>query len=267
MQQPEGADPPCAAPEYGEALIDLLAVIWGEGFLSPGGPQEVAALLEGVDVAGKRVLDVGCGAGGIELLLVRDHGAGTVVGVDVEAPVLARARALLERHGFAGRVRFEQVAPGPLPFADASFDLVFSKDAVIHIEDKEGWCRDMYRLLRPGGLLVASDWMRIDESPPSAAMRAYMAAEGLSFRMSALPRYGAALRAAGFTDIVLRDRNEWYRERVRREYEAIRGPLYDRLCAAAGKAETDRNLDVWEKLCVVVESGEHRPGHFRGRKP
>ena len=253
--------------EYADALIDLLAVIWGEGFLSPGGPQEVAALLDGVEVAGKRVLDVGCGAGGIELLLARDYGARDVVGVDVEAPVLERARSLIERHGLGDRVGFEQVAPGPLPFADGSFDIVFTKDAVIHIVDKEAWCRDVFRLLRPGGMVVASDWMRADENPPSEAMRAYMEAEGLSFSMSPLARYGAALRDAGFTELVLRDRNAWYCERVRREYEDIRGPLYERLCAAAGTAETDRNVVVWERLCAVVESGELRPGHFLGRKP
>jgi phosphoethanolamine N-methyltransferase len=262
-----GEESAAHAAEYSDELVRLLAVIWGEGFLSPGGAAEVAALLEGIDVSGRRVLDIGCGAGGIELLLAREHGAAEVVGVDVEAPVLEHARALIVRHGLAERVRFLQVEPGPLPFPDASFDLVFSKDAVIHIADKEAWCRDMFRLLRPGGVLVASDWMRRDEHAPSAQMQAYMAAEGLSFRMSALPRYGAALGAAGFVDIELRDRNAWYRERVRRELEDIRGPLYERLCAAAGKAETDRNLDVWEKLCAVVESGEMRPGHFRGRKP
>ena len=195
------------APEYSDTMIDLLALVWGEGFLSPGGPGEVAELLQGIDVAGKRVLDVGCGAGGIELLLARDYGAAEVLGIDVEAPVLEHARRLIARRGLADRVRFEQVSPGPLPFADQSFDVVFSKDAVIHIPDKEAWCRDMFRLLRPGGILVASDWMRIDEAPPSAEMLAYMDIEGLSFSMSALPRYGAALAAAGFQQVQLRDRN------------------------------------------------------------
>lgn len=253
--------------EYSDVLIELLAVIWGEGFLSPGGPQEVAALLDGVDVADKRVLDVGCGAGGIALLLARDYRARAVVGIDIEAPVLRHARHLITRHGLEDRVAFRQVVPGRLPLDDASFDVVFSKDAVIHIPDKHAWCHDMFRLLRPGGVLVASDWMRVDEAEPSSAMRAYMAAEGLSFSMSAPSRYAAALHGAGFEHIVLRDRNDWYRAVVRRELDDIRGPLYARLCAAVGNAETDRYVDVWTKLCAVVESGELRPGHFRGLKP
>lgn len=252
--------------EYTEELVALLGALWGEGFLSPGGPEEVAELLSGLDLRGKRVLDVGCGAGGIDLLLARDHGAAEVVGVDVEAPALRCARALIERHGLGERVSFRQVEPGPLPFPDECFDVVFSKDAVIHIPDKDAWCRDAYRVLRPGGWVVASDWMRRDEEPPSAEMIAYMAAEGLSFSMRSLPRYGEALRAAGFLDVQLRDRNAWYAELVSRELETLRGPLFEPLCRIAGRAETERNVLVWERLCVVVKSGEHRPGHFRARK-
>lgn len=255
------------AAEYDDTMIQTLAVIWGEGFLSPGGAGEVAELLQGLDLRGKHVLDVGCGAGGIALLLARDYGAARVLGVDVEAPVISHARSLIARHGLADRVRFEQVRPGPLPFPDASFDVVFSKDAVIHIPDKEAWCTDVFRVLRPGGIVVASDWMRVDESPPSPAMLAYMEAEGLSFRMGSLPRYGAALEAAGFTGVVLRDRNDWYKALVRAELEAMRGPLRPRLEAAVGGAETARNIELWARLCAVVESGELRPGHFRGSKP
>ncbi len=253
--------------EYGDTMIQTLAVIWGEGFLSPGGAGEVAELLRGLDISGKRVLDVGCGAGGIELLLARDYGAAEVLGIDVEAPVLEHARRLIARHGLQNRVRFEQVSPGPLPFPDASFDVIFSKDAVIHIPDKESWCQDMFRLLRPGGLLVASDWMRVDESEPSAEMLAYMEAEGLSFRMGSLPRYGSAMADAGFVQIGLRDRNEWYRSAVRAELEQMRGPLRAPLEAAVGVEETARNTALWARLCAVVESGELRPGHIRGLKP
>lgn len=261
------SNPAADAPEYNEAMIELLALVWGEGFLSPGGPGEVAELLRGIDISGKRVLDVGCGAGGIELLLARDYGTAEVIGIDIEAPVLEHARHLIARRGLADRVRFEQVSPGPLPFADQSFDVVFSKDAVIHIPDKEAWCRDMFRLLRPGGILVASDWMRIDEAPPSAEMRAYMDIEGLSFSMSALPRYGAALEAAGFRELQLRDRNDWYRGVVQAEFERIRGPLREALVAAVGVAETERNVELWRRLSGVVGSGELRPGHFVGIKP
>ena len=50
-------------PEYDDAAIRFLAVLWGEGYLSPGGPAEVDRVLAGVPLAGRKVLDFGCGAG------------------------------------------------------------------------------------------------------------------------------------------------------------------------------------------------------------
>lgn len=47
--------------EYGMAMVTALELIWGEGFLSPGGPEEVAATLAGRDIRGAEVLDIGCG--------------------------------------------------------------------------------------------------------------------------------------------------------------------------------------------------------------
>src|SRR3970040_531299 len=79
--------------EYSKALIDFLEVLWGEGYLSPGGAAGVARVLDNLDLAGKSVLDIGCGSGGIALSLAADYGAARVVGIDVEETVLGRARA------------------------------------------------------------------------------------------------------------------------------------------------------------------------------
>jgi SAM-dependent methyltransferase len=86
---------------YDPTLIGLLELVWGDGFLSPGGPDEVARVLEGIGLEGRSVLDIGCGVGGIDVLLVERFGAGYVTGVDVEDTVLAGARARVERAGFA----------------------------------------------------------------------------------------------------------------------------------------------------------------------
>ena len=50
---------------YDDATVDFLEALWGEGYLSPGGPEEVARILAGLDLAGRIVLDIGCGSGGI----------------------------------------------------------------------------------------------------------------------------------------------------------------------------------------------------------
>jgi hypothetical protein len=44
---------------YSGRLIGMLELVWGEGWLSPGGPEEVAAAIIGISFAGKSVLDIG----------------------------------------------------------------------------------------------------------------------------------------------------------------------------------------------------------------
>ena len=89
---------------YPPRMIAMLEAIWGIGFLSPGGPEEVARVIGSHHLTGKSVLDIGCGAGGIDIALVRNHGAGYVTGLDVEDPVLTHARTLIAREGLEGRV-------------------------------------------------------------------------------------------------------------------------------------------------------------------
>lgn len=124
---------------------------FGEGFLSPGGRKEVAKIVEGIDLTGKEVLDIGVGLAGPACVLVEELGAARVIGIDVEDPVLRRAARTVERHGLSERVVLKLVEPGPLPFEDETFDIVFSKDAILHIPDTGALFCEAHRVLRPGG--------------------------------------------------------------------------------------------------------------------
>jgi len=179
--------------EYDEILVTMLEIIWGDGFLSPGGAEEVSLLLEGENIFGKTVIDIGCGIGGIDVLLVRKHGAVSVTGVDIEQPVFDRATTRAEAEGLSDRLTYQLVAPGPLPFDPESFEVVFSKDAMIHIPDKDTLFADVFRILCPGGLFIASDWMRRDDNPPTPEMEYYIEVEGLNFGMASPDRYAKAL--------------------------------------------------------------------------
>ena len=49
--------------EYHDNMVAMLELIWGEGYMAPGGPGNVARLLRGLETLDKRILDVGCGYG------------------------------------------------------------------------------------------------------------------------------------------------------------------------------------------------------------
>ncbi len=252
---------------YPEPVIGFLELLWGRGWMSPGGPDELRRLLEGEDLRGKHVLDIGCGAGGIDCLLVEDYGAAHITGIDVEASVLAAANSRIDNAGLSDRVQLMQVEPGPLPFADAMFDVVFSKDSIVHIPDKHALADEVFRVLKPGGVFVASDWLMSHDGEPSPDMQAYLKSEDLGFGMASPQLYAAALEQAGFVDVVLTNRNAWYCGQAKRELALLRGELHDAAVAELGHELVDHNVQTWGLMIKVLETGEHCPHHVHGRKP
>lgn len=249
---------------YHDAYIAFLEEVWGEGYLSPGGADEIARILEGLELRGARVLDIGCGSGAIALALALKHGAAQVTGIDVEALVCEAARRRARDAGAADRVAIRQVEPGPLDFADRSFDVVFSKDAIIHIPDKDALTADVFRVLEPGGWFAASDWLISHNGSPTPEMARYIELEGLEFAMGSPAHYEAALKGAGFVNITLVDCNPWYRELGRRELEFLTGDSRADLERKHDPALVAHIAEIWTAMVRVLESGEHRPHHLRG---
>lgn len=252
---------------YHSRMISMLEAVWGEGFLSPGGPDEVARIVAGRDLKGKSILDIGCGAGGIDIALAAIHGAGYVCGIDVEDPVLDHARALIARSGLADRIGCLKVAPGPLPFPPGTFDVVFSKDSIVHIPDKHALMTEVFRVLKPGGWFIASDWLIGHEGEPSPQMADYIRSEGLDFGMASPARYRDAMEKAGFTDIGVTSRNSWYRETARGELARLQGLVGAAAAKIVGRDFVDQNIGIWQRMIPVLDTGEHCPTHLRGRKP
>jgi phosphoethanolamine N-methyltransferase len=253
--------------EYDDSLMALLEALWGEGFMSPGGTDEVDRYLQGIDLSGQAVLDIGCGLGGVDLHLLRRHGAARVVGIDVDAALIQRCDQLAEKYQASEQLQFICVQPGPLAFDPASFGIVTSKDSIIHIEDKHALAHDVFRVLEPGGWFVASDWLAGYDDQPSAEMQAYIEAEGLDFRLASAATYAQALQAAGFVDIDIIDRHDWYQQQARIEREQLAGVLSDGLASKLGSEFLEREIDVWDKMIIAIDQGQLRPTHLRGRKP
>ena len=208
--------------EYHDDYVVMLELIWGEGYMAPGGPGNIAKLLRDIPTQGKRILDIGCGIGGPAFEMARTHGA-DVVGIDLEAPLIERAQADAEEHGLSDRCTFRTVEVGPLDFPDASFDIVLSSGALTQTADKGPMLAEIRRVLKPGGYLTCYDWLRHGEGEYSEDMLYWFELEGLTFAMATLDDYRELLSEAGFDNIQVEDATDWYRAEARREYELMRG--------------------------------------------
>jgi len=104
----------------------------------------------------KRVLDVGSGVGGTSRCLAREFGC-RVTGIDLTDEYCRTAAMLSERIGLAELIDYRQGDATNLPFADASFDIVWTEHVAMNIPDKPKLYREMHRVLKPGGTLAIYD--------------------------------------------------------------------------------------------------------------
>lgn len=248
--------------EYDDSMVAMLELIWGEGYMAPGGPGNVAKLLNGTRPHGKRILDVGCGIGGPALEMARGFDA-EVVGIDLEQPLIERAIAATHRFGMSGQCSFRTVEPGPLPFENESFDIVVSSGALTQTGDKAALLRQIFRVLKPGGFLTSYEWMKSD-AELSADMRYWFELEGLTYELETLEQFAERISDAGFSDVTMTDASDWYRREARREYELIKGELHEQLVERLGVDTAEHFVEDWRAMVVVCESGEMRQGYCRG---
>lgn len=108
--------------------------------------------------AGAKVLDVGCGTGASALPAAHAVGkSGFVVGIDLSSRLLEQARAKARADELAN-VEFRIADMTALEYPDASFDAVVSVFSIFFVPDMEGLVRELWRMVRPGGMLAVTTW-------------------------------------------------------------------------------------------------------------
>jgi ubiquinone/menaquinone biosynthesis C-methylase UbiE len=150
--------------------------------------------------AAAQVLEVGCGTGVLTRMLAGVAAIEAVVGVDLAPSLLAAARELA-----AGlpHVRFEQADARALPFADEAFDVAVFDSTLSHVPEPERALAEVFRVLRPGGLLAAFDGdyatatVALDDHDPLQVCVYAMMANSVNDRR-VMRRLPALLRESGF---------------------------------------------------------------------
>jgi tocopherol O-methyltransferase len=173
-----------------------------------------------------RVLDLGCGIGGSALYFAEKYGS-RVEGITLSPVQARRAGERAAARGLAGRASFAVADGQRLPFADASFDLVWALESAEHIPDRKRLVSECARVLRPGGALVVATWCRRGQPPPSRRGRTLLRAIRWAYE---LPEWVPSRR---------------YQEvAVRAGLEAVRGEDWSRSVAPFWGAVLRRSLTL-----------------------
>jgi demethylmenaquinone methyltransferase/2-methoxy-6-polyprenyl-1,4-benzoquinol methylase len=208
MRMTDALSSPDAKRRYNRRMFEIIAPRYDfiTRLLSYGQDQRWKRRL--VDLAavqpGERALDVACGTGDLVRLL--SAAGARVVGVDLTPAMLLIAR---HRPG-ASRGRYLAGDIVDLPFAAEAFDLVTAGYALRNLPDLDGGLRELGRVLRPGGRLLALDFNRPQCGPLRAAYLGYLWVVGSTlgtilhgdadtyrYIAASLSRYPAAATVAG----------------------------------------------------------------------
>ena len=145
--------------QYSRTGILRYEMIFGEHYISTGGAattEDLCSRLGSSLRPGVRVLDVGSGIGGAAFHLAKAYGA-KVTGIDLAEEMVNIALERTAQLGMGESVKFllgdvlETAFPEP-------FDIIWSRDAFMHIPDKPRLFSRLYQLLAPGGRLVITDY-------------------------------------------------------------------------------------------------------------
>ena len=225
---PAAAPPGISSLQIGYSQEELQAVPAGADLgLGCGNPQAIAAL-----PPGESVLDLGSGGGFDCFLAAQQVGiTGHVIGVDMTAEMVARARENAREAGYAN-VEFRLGEIEHLPVADAAVDVILSNCVINLSPDKPQVFRETFRVLRSGGRLAISDIVALATMPEEVRNDLALYAGCLAGAATKID-LETMLREAGFSDIRIQLKEE--SRRFIREWAPGRG-LEDYVVSASIEA-------------------------------
>nr|CAG4636459.1 EOG090X0C0Q [Eubosmina coregoni] len=165
--------------------------------------------------AGQSVLDVGCGIGGSAFFMAAEYDV-QVRGVDLSTNMITLAlenQAKLDEPT-KKKICLEIRDITKATYPDESFDVIYSRDTLLHIGDKETLFANFYKWLKPGGRVLISDYCRGDQQHSERFLK-YVAQRG--YHLLTVNDYGAILSKVGFQNVDAQDVTPYFVEILHKE--------------------------------------------------
>ncbi|GLJ09388.1 hypothetical protein SUGI_0108210 [Cryptomeria japonica] len=234
--------------------------IFGEGFVSTGGIETTKEFVDKLELkAGQRVLDVGCGIGGGDFYMAEKFDV-EIVAVDLSINMISIALERAIGHQYA--VEFEVADCTKKEYPECTFDVIYSRDTILHIQDKPALFRKFYKWLKPGGRLLISDYCKA-RGTASTEFQEYIKQRG--YDLHDVEAYGQIIKDSGFCDVVAEDRTNQFIEVLQKELYSVEKDK-DAFVHDFSEEDYTSIVDGWKAKLARTSCGEQKWGLFFAKK-
>ena len=218
---------------YDSTVIDYILLWTGRkdlamhyGYYDKKIKNHVQALLKMNEVLAKfaniskddRVLDAGCGYGGSTIWLAKNIGC-EVLGITPVPYQIERAIKSARKFKLSDKIQFNLGDYAHTSFPGNFFNVVWGLESIVHAESKKDFIEESYRLLKPRGRILISEYMLRENPPLSVEENKFIEPWLKGWAMPNLltaGEYESFLLNAGFKNIKIRDLTENVRPSLRR---------------------------------------------------
>jgi len=237
--------------------------IFGKDYVSSGGLETTVEFCKQLDMKrGQKVLDIGFGIGGSAFHFNQVYGC-DVLGIDLSTNMVDIGIQKLKEYGYSG-INFEVADATKREFEAESYDLVYSRDTILHIEDKLNLFKNFYKWTKPGGQCFITDYCAGPRSMWDKEFTEYVASRG--YHLHTPEDYGKILEQAGFCEVKAIDNTAAWREVLEAEIAKIEGPLRKEFLNDFSEKDLNDLVSGWKAKLVRVDSGCQRWGVFYAKK-
>ncbi len=153
IPEPEIMDIPERAQAYADADFSEVNTAFVDRLLELAGNLDAA-----------RVLDLGTGPGDIPFCIAQSRPGCRIAGLDASMPMLRLGQATRRRVSTLPAVQFVLADAKRTPFADETFDLIFSNSILHHVDNPVAFWKEAARVAKPAALLFVRDLLRPDST-------------------------------------------------------------------------------------------------------
>ncbi len=249
--------------QYTKEVIDFLEASYGEDMLSPGG-KTIDILLKNKNFKDKKILDIGSGLGGVNINIAKKTNC-KIIGVDIEDLVINIAKKKLKKQDLIGEI--EYIKCGDIKeLKEDKFDLVFSKECILHIKNKKYLFDNILKKLKKGGEVIIIDWFHKNKNY-SKEMQRFLEHDGLEINLIKVEEYIKLLKIVGFQDVKYEDLTELTCEETKNVLNKTKKEIALKLKKRFGEEYYNTHcIPSWQQQITLMSQKEIIVGKISAKK-